>query len=101
LENNLINEVYTSLSRYGIVDSESEFSELFLGKSECFLRTLRHQRREPHLGIYAICQSRLQAAAHQLASHQRYQHIGQELEVLASKCHDIVNEDAVEFDLPA
>jgi hypothetical protein len=101
LRSNLLYEVYGSLIRYGIVDSESEFSELFLGKSECFLRTLRHQRREPHLGIYAICQSRLQAAAHQLASHQRYQHIGQELEVLAGRCREIVNQDAVEFDLPA
>lgn len=100
MDNNLINEIYDSLSRHGIVGGESEFSELFLGKSECFLRTLRHQRRKPHLGIYAICQSRLQAAAHQLASHQRYQHIGQELEVLAGRCREIVNQDAVEFDLP-
>ena len=101
MENNLINEVYSSLSRYGIVDSEAEFSELFLGKSECFLRTLRHQRREPHLGIYAICQSHLQAAAHQLALNQRYQHISKELEQLAGRCHEIVNRDAVVFDLPA
>ena len=98
---NLLHEACETLSRYGIVSGESEFSQLFLGKSECFLRTLRHQRRDPHLGVYAVCQSRLQAASCQLASSPRYQHIGRELEILAAKCRDIVNQDAIEFNLSA
>ena len=50
-----IYEVFELLSQVRAVDSESEFSRDWLGRSECYLRTLRFKQKEPSVGTLAIC----------------------------------------------
>jgi hypothetical protein len=55
-----IYEVFELLSQILAVDSESEFSRDWLGRSECYLRTLRFKQKKPSVGTLAICASKLQ-----------------------------------------
>jgi len=43
-----------------VVSSESEFSKDWLGRSECYLRSLRFKGTTPSVGCVAICASKLQ-----------------------------------------
>ena len=55
-----IYEVFELVSKIRAVDSESEFSRDWLGRSESYLRTLRFKEKEPSVGTLAICASKLQ-----------------------------------------
>lgn len=101
MRKNLIIEVYGLLKSHNVVGSESEFSESWLGHSECYLRTLRYKKSEPSLGVVAICAGRLAAAADQLNAVPRYQRLGQQFKQMSDKCLAVVNADSVEFDLAA
>lgn len=46
MEKTVINEVFDLLREIKAVDSESEFSRDWLGRSECYLRTLRFKGGE-------------------------------------------------------
>lgn len=92
-------EAFDLLKSKGIVSSESEFSESWLAHSECYLRTLRMKRAEPSIGVVAIVGSRLQKAGEQIIASPRHAHVGQCFLELSEKCHQIVNENAVELEL--
>ena len=99
LRKKLIDETYVFLKDIGLVTSEGMFSEEWLGHSECYLRTLRHKQAEPSMGVVAICASRLQKAGEKMISSPRYRQLGMRFIELSEKCHEQVNEEAVEFDL--
>ena len=88
----VLNEAYDLLKRTGMVSSESEFSQDWLGHSECYLRTLRFKKAEPGMGAIAICASRLGSAGKQMLATDRYQQIGLRFIEIAEKFHNHVNE---------
>lgn len=95
----LIIEAFDLLRSKGIVSSESEFSESWLAHSECYLRTLRMKKAEPSMGVVAICASRLQKAGEQIMSSPSHCHVGIRFLELSERCHQLVNEEAVELEL--
>jgi hypothetical protein len=101
LRKNIINEVYEFLKLKNIVSSQSEFSENWLSYSECYMRTLKMKDSEPSIGAVAVCASRLLNAADQLGSLPRYHALSQQLRQLGNRCREIVDAEAVEFELAA
>lgn len=99
MKKDIILEIFGYLKARNIVSNESEFSEHWLGYSEGYLRKLRQMNAEPSLGSIAICASRLQCAAEQMAPLPRYQHISEQLTAMSRKCRALVDADSVEFEL--
>ena len=97
----IIYEAYELVRSSGLVSSESEFSESWLGYSESYLRTLRFNNAEPSLGALAVCASRLQRAGEQMIVSPRYRQMGARFLALSEKCHEHVNQAAVELELTA
>ena len=95
----VLNETYELLRNAGIVSSESEFSECWLGHSESYLRTHRFKKTAPSIGSIAICASRLQKAGEQMVSNIRYRQLGMRFIEMSERCHACVNEQSVEFEL--
>ena len=50
MQKTVLNEVFELLQQIGAVGSESEFSEDWLCRSECYMRTLRFKRVKPSVG---------------------------------------------------
>lgn len=101
MKNTLLLEIFDTLKSKHIVTSESEFSEHWLGHSEGYVRKLRSTRSEPSMGAIAICASRLQNAADQLGRLPRYHALADQLRQLSNRCRELVDAEAVEFDLAA
>jgi hypothetical protein len=97
MKNIIINEAYDLLRETGIVSNESEFSEDWLGHSDCYLRTLRFKNAEPSMGSLAICGVRLQKAGEEMLSRNRYRQLGKRIMEMSKKCHQHVNEHGVEL----
>lgn len=92
-------EIFDFLKQRRIVDSEGEFSEGWLGQCDSYYRGLRFKQTEPSMGVLAICGSRLRKAGMQIIASPRHAHIGQRFLELSDKCHQLVNENAVELEL--
>lgn len=99
MKKDILNEIFETLSGVGVVSTEGEFSQDWLGHCESYLRTLRFKNAEPSLGTIAICASRLQNAAEQLRTLPRYQPLAKQLTSMSIKCRSLVDADSVEFDL--
>lgn len=99
MKKDIINEVFEALNGAGIVSTEGEFSQDWLGHCESYLRALRFKNAEPSIGALAVCASRLQKAGREMASSARYQQIGMRFLALSEKCHEQVNQAAVEIEL--
>lgn len=99
MKKDIINEIFETLSGVGVVSTEGEFSQDWLGHCESYLRTLRFKNAEPSLGTIAICASRLQNAADQLGALPRYQPLAKQLVSMSNKCRSLVDAESVEFDL--
>jgi hypothetical protein len=99
VKKDILNEIFETLSGVGVVSTEGEFSQDWLGYSESYLRTLRFKNAEPSMGVLAICASRLQKAGEQIVSSPRHRHVGQHFLDLSERCHKLVNEDAIELEL--
>jgi len=95
----VLNETYDLLRNAGIVSSEAEFSEDWLGCSESYLRTLRHKNAHPSIGSIAICASRLQKAGEQMLSTIRFRQLGIRFIEMSEKCHQHVNVQSVVLEL--
>ena len=89
-----INEVFELLSSIRAVDSESEFSKDWLGRSECYLRTLRFKQKEPSVGTLAICASKLQHYGKRMILREEHKCIGDQFLKLSEKCHQHINEQS-------
>lgn len=99
MNKDVIFDIFAFLKQRGIADNESEFSRDWLGQCDSYFRGLRFKKTEPTLGVIAICGSRLQKAGEQIMTSPRHQHVAEQFLALSAKCHQLVNEDAVELDL--
>ena len=55
----VIFEVFGAMQKAQLVRSEQEFCRVWLGRSECYLRTIRFKQAQPSLGTLALCADRL------------------------------------------
>ena len=92
-------EIFEFLKQKGMISTESEFSEWWLGQCDSYYRGLRFKKTEPSIGVVAIVGSRLQKAGEQIVASPRHAHVGHRFLELSEKCHQLVNEDAVELEL--
>lgn len=94
MEKTVINEVFDLLRDIRAVDSESEFSKDWLGRSECYLRTLRFKGTGPSVGAIAICASKLQHYGNQLVGSGNHRVIGERFLTLSQRCHAQINQQS-------
>jgi hypothetical protein len=99
VKKDIVNEIFETLSGVGVVSTEGEFSQDWLGHCESYLRTLRFKNAEPSMGVLAICASRLQKAGEQIVTSPSHRHVGQQFLSLSERCHQLINEQAVELEL--
>ena len=88
----VLSDVYDLLLDVRMVNSESEFSEYWLGKSESYLRSIRFKNSTPSVGSIAICASKLQYYGNLLSSLDGREAIGERFIKLSRECHRYVNE---------
>ena len=98
-KNTVILEIFDFLRQRGVVENEGEFSEGWLGQCSSYYRGLRFKKTEPSIGVVAIVGSRLQKAGEQIIASPRHAHVGHRFLELSEKCHQLVNEEAVELEL--
>lgn len=91
MQKTVINEVFDLLKTIKAVDSESEFSRDWLGRSECYLRTLRFKGAEPSVATIAICASKLQHYGNQLVQQTNHRQLGERFLALSQQCHAQIN----------
>ena len=97
----VILEVFEFLKQKGVITTESEFSEDWLGQGSSYFRGLRFKKTEPSIGVIAICASRLMNASDQLGRHSRYQQLAEQFAELSDKCRSLVDAESVEFEFAA
>jgi hypothetical protein len=91
MKKTVINEVFETLRSYKLVDSESEFSTDWLGRSECYMRSLRFNGIEPSVGSVAICASKLQHYGQRMVDIDAHKALGERFIKLSSLCHQLIN----------
>lgn len=84
-------EVFDKLKSIGVIRSESEFSKDWLGRSECYLRSLRFNGLNPSVSSIAMCASKLQHYGHRMCETEQHRQLGTEFIDLAQKCHQHIN----------
>lgn len=97
----LLDQACELLRSHGVVRSRSDFSVNWLGQSECYFRTLHCRNADPSLSVMAVCASRLQKTGELLLATEKYRHVGERFLFVAEKCHEIVNEDAMQLEVAA
>ena len=95
VQKTILNDVYDLLKSKQLVSSESEFSRDWLGRSECYLRTLRFKGTKPSVGCVAICASKLQHFGRCMTATEQYTQLGKQFIELSEQCHKQINRDAV------
>ncbi len=94
MQKTVINEVFELLHAIKAVDSESEFSRDWLGRSECYLRTLRFKGTKPSVATIAICASKLQHYGNQLIRQRQHKELGERFLALSQQCHAQINQQS-------
>ena len=92
----VLNEVFYVLKGIGAVRSESEFSKDWLGRSECYLRSLRFNGLEPSVSSIAVCASKLQHYGQRMCASEQHQKLGERFIGLAEQCHSHINSTATQ-----
>ena len=87
----VLNEVFDTLRAHKLVESESEFSTDWLGRSECYMRSIRFNNAEPSVGSVAICASKLQHYGRRMADIDTHKALGERFIELSSLCHQLIN----------
>ena len=87
----VLDDVYQLLHAIGAVRSESEFSKDLLGRSDCYLRTLRFKRMPPSVGSIAICASKLQHYGQRMLATTEHEQLGERFVSLINACHRQIN----------
>jgi hypothetical protein len=90
----VLKEVFEVLRSIGAVRSESEFSRDWLGRSECYLRSLRFNGLEPSVSSIAVCASKLQHYGKRMCATEQHQKLGERFIGLAEQCHSQINATA-------
>ena len=88
MEKLVLNEVFEFLKQIDVVNSESEFSKDWLGRSECYMRTLRFKRANPSVSTLAICASKLHHYGNRLKDKQKHTDISDQMLSLSDACHN-------------
>jgi hypothetical protein len=88
----VLNEVFELLTQIDVVNSESEFSRDWLGRSDCYLRTVRFKGAKPSIGAIAICASKLQHHGKKMVQTEAHRKLGERFLSLSEKCHEHINE---------
>jgi hypothetical protein len=83
----VLKRVYEHLRDKGVVSSESEFSRDWLGRSECYLRSVRFNGTEPSISTVALCASKLQHYGERLSATEQHKSLGELMAELAEECH--------------
>lgn len=91
MQKTVLNKVYELLQQIGAVSSEGEFSREWLGRSDCYLRTLRFKNAEPSVGTVAICASKLQHYGNKMIQTDTHRKLGKSLLSLSEQCHQHIN----------
>lgn len=91
MEKTVLNEVFDYLKEIKAVDSESEFSTDWLGRSECYMRNLRFKKAQPSIGTLAICASKLSHYGNRLKDKQVHSNISTQLLQLSEACNQQIN----------
>lgn len=84
----LLHEVRDALRAADAIASEREFCERWLGKSECYMRTLRFSKIEPSADALATVGNKLKYYAEQMNNKeaQHLKDLAVEFERLADAC---------------
>ena len=90
----VLNEVFEVLKGIGAVRSESEFSRDWLGRSECYLRSLRFNGLESSVSSIAVCASKLQHYGRRMCATREHEQLGKQFLSLAEQCHKQINSTA-------
>ena len=91
MEKTVLYEVFDYLKGIEAVDSESEFSTDWLGRSECYMRSLRFKQVQPSIGTLAICSSKLSHYGNRLKRKQKHNNISAQLLRLSAACNRQIN----------
>lgn len=87
----ILDNVYTLLRRINAVSNESEFSRDWLGRSECYMRTLRFKGKSASIGSIAICASKLQHYGQRMLDTTEHKQLGEHFLSLSKECHRHIN----------
>ncbi|WP_375254589.1 DUF6626 family protein [Yoonia sp.] len=87
----VLSDVYKLLHSINAVRSESEFSKDWLGRSECYMRTLRFKCVQPSVGSIAICASKLQHYGQRMLATTEHKQLGERFVSLSNACHQQIN----------
>ena len=87
----VLDDVYQMLHGIGAVRSENEFSKDWLGRSDCYLRTLRFKRVPPSVGSIAICASKLQHYGQRMLATTEHTQLGERFVGLSNACYRQIN----------
>ena len=90
----ILDEVYRELKAMGLARSENAFSVEWLGRSECYMRTLRFEQQPPSIATIAICVSKLQHYGERMVQTAKYNAAGKRFLQLSEQCHAEINRDA-------
>lgn len=88
----ILNDVYQLLRHVNAVNSESEFSKEWLGRSDCYLRTCRFKKVQPSIGAVAICASKLQYHGHRMLGDGGNKALAEQFFNLSDACHEQINQ---------
>jgi hypothetical protein len=93
----ILEAVRKRLREAGIVGSDREFCELWLGKSECYMRALRFNDIAPSADALATCAARLAWTARELRRRGKDRQLAwaDELEQLRVQCYTSMDELAL------
>lgn len=93
----ILEQVRDQLKNCNAVSTDREFCEQWLGKSECYLRTLRYGDLCPSADAMMTCASKLNWYSHKLntSQHMHHKHWAGVFEQLRMDCVSAVEQQAL------
>lgn len=92
MQKTVLNDVFEFLKEIDAVDSESEFSKDWLGRSECYMRTLRFKQAPPSIGTLAICANKLAYYGNRLREQKKHNRISEQMISLSLACQNQIGQ---------
>ena len=92
----ILEQVRDQLKQCNALSTDREFCEQWLGKSECYLRTLRYGHLSPSADAMMTCASKLSWYARQLnnSTHTHHKHWAGVFNQLRTECVSAVEQQA-------
>jgi hypothetical protein len=72
VDNGILAEVRDRVHAAGLISSNAQFCQLWLGKSECYMRSLRFSGVQPSADALATCAARLAHTASELRAQGKH-----------------------------